>query len=107
MANTTYQVILSSDGKHTVIVSSDEQAAIDAALQWQQATYDRLVARYGLKGEQRRKNGETVEAAPQCAIHHIPMAQVQGRLGQFWSCHEKNLDGSWCSYRPAMNRIAA
>ena len=30
----------------------------------------------------------------------VPMVKVNGRRGPFWSCHEKNSDGSWCSYRP-------
>lgn len=107
MANTSYQVILSSDGKHTVIVTSDERAVIDAALDWEQQTYDRLVARYGLKGEQTRRSSETSEAAPKCAIHRVPMAQVQGKHGSFWSCHERNADDSWCSYRPAQNLLEA
>ena len=39
--------------------------------------------------------------APRCEIHSTPMTQVQGKRGLFWSCHQRNLDGSWCSYRPA------
>jgi hypothetical protein len=102
MANTTYQVILSTDGKHTVIVSSDDPSAIKAASSWAQGAYERLVERYGLKHEQYQRNGESraQERAPQCAIHHVPMVKVQGRRGEFWSCHQRNEDGSWCSYRP-------
>ena len=37
---------------------------------------------------------------PICGVHQIPMVRVNGREGPFWSCHEKNEDGSWCSYKP-------
>jgi hypothetical protein len=102
MSNATYQVILSTDGKHTVIVTSDDPQAIKEASSWAQATYERLVERYGLKGEQRASNGDRQqeETVPECAIHHVPMVLVEGKRGPFWSCHERNEDGSWCKYRP-------
>lgn len=107
MANTSYQVFLSSDGKHTVVVSTDNQVEATQALKWAETTYDRLVGRYGLKGQQPKGNAEqaapvaVLEAVPECAIHFVPMAKVQGKHGPFWSCHQKNTDGSWCQYRPA------
>jgi len=47
--------------------------------------------------------GEPVstEEAPICAVHERPMVLQQGKRGPFWSCHERNGDGSFCSYRPA------
>ena len=44
------------------------------------------------------------EEVPICAVHRIPMVWQQGRKGYFWSCHEKNLDGAWCSYKPDLSR---
>jgi hypothetical protein len=38
---------------------------------------------------------------PVCAIHMVPMVLMHGRRGDFWSCHEKNSDGSWCTYKPS------
>jgi hypothetical protein len=40
------------------------------------------------------------EEAPICEVHKLPMTLMHGRRGDFWSCHEKNADGSWCSYKP-------
>jgi hypothetical protein len=37
---------------------------------------------------------------PICGIHNLPIVKVQGNRGEFWSCHQKNADGSWCNYRP-------
>jgi hypothetical protein len=106
MANTTYQVILSTDGKHTVIVTTDDMPATEQALVWAKSVYERLVTRYGLKHEQRQHTqqadaADAGEDVPECAVHHVPMTRVQGKYGPFWSCHERNEDGSFCTYRPA------
>lgn len=104
MAISNYQVILSTDGKHTVIASGDDQASAKAAVAWASAVYDRIVAKYGLKKDQYKNNGELqgdAEAVPECGVHHLPMLKVQGKKGDFWSCHHKNDDGSWCSYKPS------
>src|SRR5438132_804012 len=102
MSQTTYQVILSTDGKHTVIVSCDEPESANLALNWAKATYAQVVERYGMKGEQRpteaEPNGEA-EEVPICAVHNLPMAKVNGKKGEFWSCHQKDGD-EWCKYRP-------
>src|SRR2546421_13126071 len=102
MGNTTYQVILSTDGKHTVIVTTDNQGGTQLALAWAKATFERLVAQYGLKGGQPSANGhqsisqgEEPDEPPLCAVHQVPMVKVQGKKGEFWSCHERNQDGSW------------
>jgi hypothetical protein len=107
MSQTTYQVVLSTDGKHKVIASGNDEASAIAAVTWANTVYDRLVAKYGLKHEQYSKNGQEEQGepksddpTPECAVHHVPMQQVQGKRGPFWSCHEQNEDGSWCNYRP-------
>ena len=103
MANTSYQVFLSSDGKHTVVVSADNQVEATQGLQWAQTTYEAIVGRYGLKGQQPKTNGEqpapaaTLEAVPECAVHLLPMVRVEGKHGPFWSCHQRNADGSGAS----------
>ena len=70
MSQTTYQIILSSDGKHTVIVTADDQATSKTAFGWAKATYARLVEVYGLKYEQYQKgqNNENGEVAPSVAM---------------------------------------
>lgn len=104
MNNTTYQVILSTDGKHTVIVTSDDPNGIKAAGSWAKTTYQNLVDSYGLKyGPKPIQPQETeaveAEAAPICEVHNVPMTLVQGKKGPFYSCHERVGDG-WCKYRP-------
>jgi hypothetical protein len=108
MASTTYQVILSTDGKHTVIVTTDNQGATQLALAWAEATYERLVAQYGLKGghpsangHQSISRGEEPDEPPLCAVHRVPMARVRGKKGEFWSCHQQDGD-TWCAYKPPM-----
>ena len=72
MNNATYQVILSTDGKHTVIVTSGDPQAVKAASTWAQVTYDRIVQRYGLKGEQRQcdysPGGLKHPVPPECGV---------------------------------------
>ncbi len=40
------------------------------------------------------------QPAPICGVHDLPMVWQKGKAGFFWSCHQKNSDGSWCSYKP-------
>jgi hypothetical protein len=42
----------------------------------------------------------TDQEPPLCGVHNIPMVWQKGKRGDFWSCHEKDPDGSYCSYRP-------
>ncbi len=102
MAQTTYQVILSTDGKMTIIGTTDDQAMAKSVFGWAKATYDRVVEVYGTKADLYQKangHGNGHENLPVCGVHHVQMTLVNGRKGDFWSCHEKNPDGSWCNYR--------
>jgi hypothetical protein len=106
MSQTTYQVILSTDGKHTVIFTSDSQDDMKVGVGWARASYQNLVDAYGLKyGPKPTQSQETeeVEAAPICAVHNVPMEWVD-RNGGFWSCHQRVGEG-WCKFRP--KRVAA
>lgn len=80
------------------------QAEMKTAASWAKATYQAIVNQYGLKGASRaaaqsRETGDS-EEAPICQVHEVPMVRMNGRKGPFWSCHERNADGSFCSYRP-------
>ncbi len=98
----SYQVILSTDGKHSVIVSSDLVNGANEALAWAKATYNSLVQIYGLQCEQYRKvNNGSEESVPVCAVHHVAMVRQNGKHGPFWSCHQRNADGNFCSYKPS------
>jgi hypothetical protein len=104
-------VTLSVDGKHSVSIQSDDPAAVTEDLGWAQKTWGQLVRLPGksfqsLTRETEPEMTEVTENAaadedpPTCAVHGGPMVKVQGKKGAFWSCHQKNPDGSWCSYKP-------
>jgi hypothetical protein len=101
MATNSFQVILSTDGKHTVIATTEEFRMTAQAEEWAKTTYDKIAERYGLKGAVKPNGAQQAEEAPMCGVHHVAMVQVNGRKGPFWSCHERNSDGSFCNYRPA------
>jgi hypothetical protein len=104
MAQSNFQIILSTDGKHTIIAQTDQLGMTAHAQAWATATYDQLVKRYGLKHEQYQKgnngNGNQGEEVPVCAVHKVPMVRQRGKYGEFWSCHERDADGRFCTYRP-------
>ena len=103
MAQTSYEVTLSSNGRYSVTVKSDEPEAVEEALGWAREIHVQLArARRIADGE---KSDEEDGEVPVCQVHNVPMVRQQGRHGTFWSCHQKNPDGSFCSYRPA-NRQA-
>ena len=118
MAQTTYQVVLAVDGHHSVSVTSDDPAAVTEALVWARQVHRQLV-RIGRPPGQPAppENGpdqdtqpgqapdlqpddDTVTDPPICEVHQIPMVRMHGRRGAFWSCHQRNPDRSFCSYRP-------
>ena len=101
ITKSAYRVEMSTDGNHKVIVTIDDPAGTDAALAWAQGAYYKLThdVQNTPGGNQTYVQGST----PECLLHRQPMTKVQGKLGPFWSCHQKNNDGSWCNYRPSQN----
>ena len=97
MSETTYQITLSTCGRHTVSVSGDDPKAVKAALGWLRQIQAVLV-RFGEENQEPAAKGE--EQTPICAVHRVPMVKQPGKYGEFWSCHQRNPDGSFCSYRP-------
>src|SRR3712207_441705 len=98
MATITYQVTIGTGGQPTVSVTSDDPQAARDAIPWLAQTYATLLkdskavpapATTIVKDQQAQN-----EEAPICAVHQVPMVRVQGRRGPFWSCHEKNQNGS-------------
>jgi hypothetical protein len=96
MARTTYHVTLSLDGDHRVSVTSDDQTELSEGLAWAKGVVLKLEA----YAREHAEAEQVEEEPPICDVHQLPMVKVQGRKGEFWSCHEKNEDGSWCSYKP-------
>jgi len=102
MNKNTYQIEMSSRGDHKVTVVIEDPNGTDAALAWASATYAKLLRDAGSDYHRSQiDNAVPEQLVPNCQIHHHPMVQVLGRHGSFWSCHQKNQDGSWCSYRPS------
>jgi hypothetical protein len=117
MPQVKYQVTLAVDGKHAVSVASDDAAAVIEGLVTAQEIYrklQRLGPSNGIQshGVELRVNANpTPQVEPEekeiCGIHNVPMVWQPGRKGYFWSCHIKNEDDSWCTYRPAKKPIPA
>lgn len=97
----TYHVGIGADGKPLVTVSSDDPDRAARAIPWVRATYAHLASSGVAPSPIQQHTEAASEQAPICGIHHIAMVGVTGRRGFFWSCHERNPDGSWCTYRPA------
>lgn len=99
------QVVLSTDGKHSILVAGNTPKEMESAIKWAIAAYDKMVKRYGLKHEQYSKtngssnntNGDTV---PVCGVHNVPMVRANGKYGPFWSCRQRDESGAYCKYKP-------
>src|SRR6266536_2083147 len=109
MSQLKYQISLSSDNKYSVSVQSDDPLSLKQALPWVKKIQERLVEL--VEPEQTQAVPSTpkqsplppVEAQPEtprCGVHSTPMVSVQGQHGSFWSCHQRNGDGTWCTYKP-------
>ena len=112
MSKLIYEVTVSSDGKRSVSIKSDDPLALKDALPLAKKIQEQLSEAPDSRGEVSSTPQQTPlpsvdvqPEAPRCQIHATPMTQVQGKHGPFWSCHQRNPDGSWCSYRP--NRAAS
>ena len=109
MAQAKYQITLSLNGNHQVSVAGDDPTSVNEGLAWAKGIYLKLRER-ALSGESDSANGQQTiyheirptESAtpPLCAIHNLPMVKMHGKRGEFWSCHERLPDGSWCPFRP-------
>lgn len=110
MAKTT--IYLSTDGKHTVQVETDESEKVSDAFNDAQVIYDQIVAKYGLKASSSptktsNASPQDAESAPICMVHGVPMNRRPGGVSKtgraypaFWACPIKNDDGSFCNYKP-------
>ena len=104
MPQTGYQVMLSTGGNVAVTVSAEDPAEMKAALAWAELAYKHLADGQGKNDDGQVKNEpvqeQQEEEAPICPIHNVALTRVKGRYGYFWSCHERNADGSFCTYKP-------
>ena len=102
MAQVTYEVKLSLDGNHSVVVRSSDPSQMQVAISWAKATHAALTARYGdASTRQTQAQDELPAEPPICGVHGIPMVRMAGKTGAFFSCHERDEQGRLCAYRPA------
>ncbi|MGE0539211.1 MAG: hypothetical protein AB7R89_03440 [Dehalococcoidia bacterium] len=102
MAQITYEVRLALDGNHSVTVRSADPSQMKVAISWAKATHAALAARYGDTAPYADEAATDEPAEPPvCGVHDIPMVRVEGKNGPFYSCHERDAQGHFCSYRPA------
>jgi hypothetical protein len=106
MAQTLYIVMKVQDGKTILTgVTEDPTLTVVRALQDAVEEMARQIAAEAWESQQPRnaevstkiiaETGET----PTCGVHNVSMVWVD-KNGGFWSCHDRNTDGSWCKYRP-------
>ena len=87
--------IANTDGRApTVTLEGEEGEQLQQFVKW---VRDGMLILTGKTPTVEQDEGQVV---PMCAIHHVAMVWQRGRRGFFWSCHQKNADGSFCSYRP-------
>ena len=98
MNRPVYQVEMSTDGRHKVTVTIEDPGGTDAALAWARGTYAKLIRASDSIAESQAVESPETEP-PLCGVHRLPMARMNGKRGPFWSCHAKNQDGSWCSFK--------
>src|SRR5437016_5545237 len=104
MNDITYKVSVLVNGQHSVRIESDDPTIAGRALEWLSQTYH-------VAPIKRRVDAPSFPAAPQitlpvapqpveqppiCSIHQTPMTLVNGKRGQFWSCHNRMANGEWC-----------
>ena len=106
MAEVTYQISLATDGTHAVTVTTTDPVAARGALEWAKGAYEQIISVEGMSEPPADRTDDPLDVSlktretPICAIHHVPMVKQGGRFGSFWSCHQRQEDGSWCTYRP-------
>ncbi len=99
MANTIYKVSLSANSSPSVTIETDDPAAIKPALNRAKRVLEYLAGKYHDDAEVDEEVQEI--EVPLCEVHDLPMVRQQGRYGEFWSCHQRNSDGSFCTFKPS------
>jgi hypothetical protein len=113
MSKVIYEVTLSPDGKHSISVKSDDPLLLKDALPLAKKIQEKLLqapepsAPSTVSQTSIQPLNLQQAQAPLCEVHYSPMVSVQGKRGTFWSCHKRNEDGNWCSYRPPKGKISS
>ncbi|MCC7106239.1 MAG: hypothetical protein IT307_13940 [Chloroflexi bacterium] len=103
MAETTsYELILSVNGKHVVIAQWSDLRLSDTTLEFVRRGFKDVVIERAATDPEKQDDGQS--NAPYCGDHQIPMVLRPSRFkkGQtYWACPYKDADGTYCKYRPA------
>src|SRR5713226_8164626 len=105
MADIKYAISVIVNGQHSVNIEADDPMIASRALEWLSQTY--RVSPAPKRADEGAAPQVPLQVAPQqeaqaplCGIHQKRMTLMNGKRGQFWSCHEKMGGGSWCTFRP-------
>jgi hypothetical protein len=109
MSKLLYEITLSSpDNKFAVSIKSEDATLINDALPLAKKIQDKLLqvvhSPAPLAAIPASTPPQDPLQPPKCGVHTTPMVRMTGKTGSFWSCHKRNDDGSWCSYRPKPRR---
>ena len=97
----TFQLSQTSSGKPKVLILADDPYAITVELGSLKTPPVYSAAHpASIPAVEQTSLSADQQESPICQNHQIPMVWQKGRKGYFWSCHERMLDGSWCTYRP-------
>jgi hypothetical protein len=104
MTDVKYQVSIIKNGQPTLSITAVDPKQAAEALGW--LSMSSPIAQAPRRADARVESNPvgipfaSKPEAPICAIHQKPMTLMTGKRGQFYSCHEKMQDGSWCRYKP-------
>lgn len=97
MNKMSYQIHLSSDGTHKVIVTFEVPEDARDAIARARVIAAQLTAKDSVQPATALLQEH--ETPPECPIHQRTLDWVaKGRGGPFWSCHERDDEGTWCTY---------
>jgi hypothetical protein len=125
------ELYLSTDGKHTVHAAAQTPEEMAKLAPVAKALYQKVLEEFGTKAAMWQSvinghghtNGRAksnahaplvkridtlaqADAIPRCPMHQRPMAFRQGRLGPFWSCPTRKVDGRWCQVTKEVTEVA-
>ena len=95
MSNTKYHIIACMEGTLSVVGETTDPNKTIRDVIGRVANPAQVQISEGIRDE-----SIPLEPTPICADHVVPMVWQKGRAGYFWSCHKRNPDGSWCTYKP-------
>lgn len=81
-------------------MSEDRITALEGKVERHEQLAKKLLAAFESLAKELGSQLGISEKAPICPGHQVEMIKRHGRNGDFWSCNQRNDDGTWCRYRP-------